>query len=223
MSRVHDMGGRFGDGPVDPEDNATFEKEWHKRALAMTVAAGAAGAWNIDSSRHMRELLGSKDYGRFSYYEKWMAALADLLVDRGLVTEEELKAGRGDGVSEMAHKTLRAENVQAVLAKGSPYVREGAPPSFAVGDRVKTRRPARNETFDGGHTRQPGYSAGASGEIVIYHGAHVFPDSHGHYQGEAAQPLYAVRFTARELWGAEASEHDEVVLDMWESYLEATS
>ena len=91
MTRPHDMGGRFGDGPVLPEpETLIFAEDWHARALAITLAAGALGQWNIDTSRHARESLRPKDYARFSYYEKWMAALADLLVKKGVVTCEEL-------------------------------------------------------------------------------------------------------------------------------------
>ena len=103
---------------------------------------------------------------------------------------------------------------------GSPYTRDGAAPSFAVGTQVSTRKPARNVAVPGGHTRLPAYAAGAVGEIVLRHGAHVFPDSNAHFKGEAAEPLYAVRFTAQELWGAEAEGDDEMVLDLWQSYLE---
>lgn len=220
MSRVHDMGGRVGDGAIDPEDNAIFVADWHKRALALNLATGALGQWNIDSSRHARELLSPKDYSQFSYYEKWMAGLTDLMVARGVISEAELIGGAGDGVSELAGKALMAENVSAVLASGSSYERVAAEPSFAVGDAVKSRRPARNVMVEGGHTRLPSYAAGAQGTIVLYHGAHVFPDSNGHFLGEAPQPLYAIRFSARELWGEEASAQDEVVLDLWESYLE---
>ena len=79
MTRVHDMGGRFGDGPVIPDpEGEVFHDDWHGRALALTLAAGALGQWNLDISRHARERLGP-DYNRFSYYEKWIAATADLL------------------------------------------------------------------------------------------------------------------------------------------------
>ena len=80
MTRPHDMGGRYGDGPVVPEpEEERFHADWHRRALAVTLASGAHGKWNIDVSRHARERLAPMDYARFSYYEKWMAALADLL------------------------------------------------------------------------------------------------------------------------------------------------
>ena len=76
MTRVHDMGGRFGDGPVVPEpQDVMFHADWHPRALALTLACGSLGLWNIDVSRHARERLAPMDYARFAYYEKWIAAL----------------------------------------------------------------------------------------------------------------------------------------------------
>ena len=221
MSRVHDMGGRYGDGPVTPEDNAVFAQDWHARAMALTLAAGALGQWSIDTSRHAREALSPKDYARFSYYEKWMAGLADMMVDKGIVTRDELRSGHGAGVSELAGRKLRAEAVADVLAKGSPYGRPDGPAAlFRPGDRVRSRRPAHNTAVPGGHTRLPGYAAGVEGEVVILHGAHVLPDSNAHGLGEAPEPLYAVAFAARDLWGEEAARGDEVVLDLWQSYLE---
>lgn len=222
MSRIHDMGGRLGTGAVDPQDGYDFAeaKDWHKRALALNVACGFLGQWNIDASRHARELLEPRDYTTFSYYEKWMGGLADLMVDRGVVAVGELASGQASGVSPVAERAAKPETVEAVLMNGSPYTRDSATPKFAVGAKVKTRRPARNVMVPGGHTRLPAYAAGAVGEVVLQHGAHVFPDSNAHFNGEAAEPLYAVKFSAQVLWGEEADPRDEVVLDLWESYLE---
>ena len=220
MSRVHDMGGRYGDGAVNPADNAVYAEDWHARALALTLAAGALGKWNIDTSRHARECLSPKDYARFSYYEKWLAALADLLVRTGVVSEEELSSGHARSVSELAERVLKAEAVAGVLAAGSPYVRDGAAPRFAKGDRVRSRQPAHNTRVSGGHTRLPSYAAGMPGEIVLLHGAHVLPDASAHGFGDCPEPLYAVAFSARDVWGEGAAEGDEVVVDMWQSYLE---
>ena len=52
------------------------------------------------------------------------------------------------------------------------------------------------------------------------HGAHVFPDTNALYQGENPQPLYTVRFSARELWGDAANPADAVYLDLWDDYLD---
>lgn len=222
MTRVHDMGGRWGDGPVAPEPQGTVPigAEWQRRALALTLAAGGLGQWSIDATRHARESLAPRDYARFSYYEKWIAALADLLVAKGLVTGAELAAGRAEPAP--PHPRLfRAEAVGPALARGTPYARTGAAPAFGVGERVRTRLPARNAHVPGGHTRLPAYAAGHVGRIVLSHGVHVFPDTNAHGLGECPEPLYTVVFAASDLWGGDAeASGDEVTLDLWESYLE---
>ena len=95
MTRIHDMGGRYGDGAVKPDEpeEPVFPQEWHGRALALTLAAGALGRWNIDASRHVRECLPPADYARFGYYEKWLGGLANILVAQGIVSADEIAAG----------------------------------------------------------------------------------------------------------------------------------
>lgn len=214
------MGGRFGDGPVQPmEDEPVFVEDWHARALAVTLACGALGAWNIDTSRHARERLAPKDYARFSYYEKWMAALTDLLVEQGLITREEL-GGAPPTLKPLARQALMAAEVDAVLAKGGPADRPAQlPVLFEPGQAVVTRRRAENDEVPGGHTRLPAYAAGARGRILRFHGHHVLPDRAAHGQGDAPEPLYAVAFPASELWRAPEHPGDDVVLDLWQSYL----
>ena len=221
MTRPHDMGGRFGDGPVVPEaENVIFHADWHPRALALTLACGSLGLWNIDVSRHAREALAPKDYARFAYYEKWMAALADLLVDTGALTSGELAAGQGQGLSDLADKRLVQSNVAAVLASGGPADRPATrPPRFALGDTVRLRAMAENTIVNGGHTRLPAYAAGAVGRIVRLHGTHVLPDSNAHRLGEAPEPLYAVALRAAAIWAHPEHPDDEVILDLWDSYL----
>lgn len=220
MTRPHDMGGRFGDGPVLPDPDArVFEKGWHARALAVTLASGSLGQWNIDISRHAREKLSPKDYARFSYYEKWMAGLADLLVEKDVVTPDEL-AGGTPTPSPLASRALQAKSVPAVLAAGGPADRPSDVSAlFSVGDTVVTRKITANRLVDGGHTRLPRYAAGARGQILRYHGTHVLPDSAAHELGDAPEPLYAVVFPAAELWAHPEHPGDDVVLDLWQSYL----
>ncbi|AZV79134.1 nitrile hydratase subunit beta [Parasedimentitalea marina] len=229
MTRVHDMGGRFGDGPVipDPAEGPVFTADWHARALAVTLACGALGQWNIDISRHARERLSPQDYTGFSYYEIWISALTDLLVERGVLTRADLsdqgtKTGQGDDtVHPLAGRMLKAEAVVAVLAQGGPANRDSdTAPKFSAGQAVRCRHPAESGLVDGGHTRLPVYAAGARGYIHRLHGTHVLPDSNAHDLGEAPEPLYAVRFAASELWAHPEHRDDQVILDLWQSYLE---
>lgn len=64
------------------------------------------------------------------------------------------------------------------------------------------------------------FARGHRGEIVLHHGAHVFPDSNAHFDGEQPRHLYTVRFSAHELWGPDAPARDTVSVDLWETYLE---
>lgn len=223
MTRVHDMGGRFGDGPINPEseDAPVFAEDWHARALAVTLASGFLGQWNIDVSRHARERLSPKDYAGFSYYEKWLSGLADLLVQQGVLTLDDLRGEGGDAPHPLTDKKLKAEAVAAALSKGGPADRPSdAEARFSAGQEIVTARATANRLVDGGHTRLPIYATGARGRILRVHGTHVLPDSNAHGLGEAPEPLYAVVFPASELWAAPEHPDDEVVLDLWQSYLE---
>jgi nitrile hydratase len=221
MSRVHDMGGRFGDGPVLPEPvGQVFHEPWHGRSLAVVLAVGFLGQWNIDVGRHSRERLAPTDYARFSYYEKWISALADMLVEKGMVTRGELVGEDNAVPSELAERKRVAAEVTAILESGGPADRPSdIKAAFKPGDAVMTRRLAQNVLSEGGHTRLPGYAAGAKGRVVMLHGTHVLPDSAAHGLGDAAEPLYAVAFPASELWANPEHPRDEVVLDLWQSYL----
>ena len=224
MTRIHDMGGRYGDGPVTPDttEEPVFVQTWHGRALALTLAAGALGRWNIDASRHVRECLPPADYARFGYYEKWLGGLANILVAQGIVSADEIAAGRAHGPADdsLRGRRLAAEKVVPVLRSGGPSARPvDTVPRFAIGAQVTTRPIAANQAISGGHTRLPAYAAGKTGTVVLHHGGHVLPDSNAHFDGEAPEHLYTVSFAAGDLWQHAESPADEVCLDLWDSYL----
>lgn len=206
----------MGFGPVVPEpEGEYFHADWERRALALTLAIGAAGRWNIDMSRHARESLHPADYLSSSYYAIWVKGLERLLLATGLVDAGELARGRAASPG-AAVRAWSADDVRGVLAAGSPYDRPAATPArFAVGAAVRTRvlHPA-------GHTRLPRYARGRSGEVVAVHGVHVLPDAHSRGDGERPEWLYTVRFDGRELWGAAAEPGLGVTIEAWESYLE---
>jgi hypothetical protein len=114
-------------------------------------------------------------------------------------------------------RALKVEDVASVLrnSKGA-RVDEDVPAKFKVGDNVITRN---INTL--GHTRLPRYSRARRGVVACDHGVFIFPDSHAMGPDRKPQHLYSVRFTARELWGDQASERDSVHLDMWDDYLES--
>lgn len=217
MNGAQDLGGMMGFGPVVPEpEDVRFHAAWEKRALAVTLAAGALGHWTIDASRHARETLHPADYLSSSYYEIWTKGLEKLLQGAGLVSAAELKAGHAIDPPVPGQRVLRADQVAPVLARGTNYQRpETVPARFAVGDLVSTR----NE-HPTGHTRLPRYARGKVGTVERVHGVFVLPDSNAHGRGESPQWLYTVRFDGRELWGEAADPTLTVSIDAWEGYLE---
>ena len=211
-----DLGGQSGHGPVVPEDeDVRFHAEWERAALAVVLAMGATGSWNIDMSRAARETL--PQYLRLSYYQIWLAALEKLLLERGLVDADEIAAGRMLTAPRPVVRVLQAADVATALAKGSPTLRPArAAPKFHPGQQVRTReQPVPH------HTRLPGYVRGKVGTIERLHGSHVFADAHAQGLGEQPQPLYTVVFDARELWGDDAAAGLKVSVDAWEDYLQA--
>ena len=213
-----DLGGQGGHGRVQPEpEGAAFHAAWEARVLALTLAMGATGVWNIDMSRAAREVL--PDYAQRSYYEIWWGGLLRLLLERGLVTPQEIAAGHLRTPPLSLTRRLTADNVGAVLAQGSPTLRsaEGAEGTarFAVGDTVRARAGRVPH-----HTRLPGYASGRLGRIERIHGRHVFADTHAQGLGEQPQWLYTVVFDGAELWGDEAGPGLRVSVDAWEPYLE---
>ncbi|TIP84297.1 MAG: nitrile hydratase subunit beta, partial [Mesorhizobium sp.] len=141
MNGPQDLGGQMGFGPVAPEkDEPCFHAAWERRALGMTLCAGAMGAWTIDESRHARESLHPADYYGSSYYEIWIKALETLLKRHGFVSDRDLAAGKAVDPAAMPKRVLKAENVPDVLAKGGPCDRPIATPArFKAGDLVRTK------------------------------------------------------------------------------------
>jgi nitrile hydratase subunit beta len=217
MNGAQDLGGMMGFGRIGFEpDEPWFHAPWERRAFGVTLAMGATGAWNLDMSRHARESLPPAEYLSSSYYEIWTKGVERLVVKTGLVTEDELRLGQALAPPAPVRRVLRAEDVPAALARGGPTEREPPGPArFAVGDRVVARN-----MHPAGHTRLPRYVRGKPGTVERVHGAHVFPDTNAHGEGENPQWLYNVRFSGIDLWGEEADATLAVSIDAWESYLE---
>lgn len=217
MNGPHDLGGRMGFGPIGHEkDEPVFHAEWERRAMALTSCMDSTGEWTLDMSRHANERIPPAKYLAMSYYEIWIAGLIDLMTSAGLVTRDEIAAGRMMTPAKPVKGKLSAVELPAILAKGDPVTRPALRPArYARGDKVRARN-----MHPRGHTRLPLYLRGHVGEITALHGTHVFPDSNAHGAGENPQPLYTVRFSSREVWGTARHPGDTISADLWEPYLE---
>ena len=85
----HDMGGRDA-GPVDQGGHS--HPEWEKRvdALMMLLSNNKRRLIGVDELRRGIEELGAKAYDEMSYYERWAASTTNILIEKGIITIDEL-------------------------------------------------------------------------------------------------------------------------------------
>lgn len=87
MGGVHDLGGAPG-GPIDRGQHEV--EDWERLADAVTVALDGKGIKTTDEHRRAQESLPPEEYARLSYYERWVAATEALLVEKDILTREEI-------------------------------------------------------------------------------------------------------------------------------------
>lgn len=87
MRSHHDMGG-LPAGKVDRSEHDYAE--WERRVDAMAVLLGRKRRLTVDERRRAIEALTPQAYDALSYYERWVVALGQTLIQRGLITSAEL-------------------------------------------------------------------------------------------------------------------------------------
>ncbi len=95
MNGMHDLGGMHGIGRIVREkDEPVFHADWERRMFGLFIAAFAGGHYNVDEFRHAIERMDPAEYLTSSYYEHWLHSLETLLVEKGVIKEQELEAKR---------------------------------------------------------------------------------------------------------------------------------
>jgi len=83
----HDMGGL----PAGPVERAEHDyAPWEKRVDALMTLLSRHGLLRVDELRRNIEGLGARAYDRMSYYERWMAAVSAILIERGVISIDDL-------------------------------------------------------------------------------------------------------------------------------------
>jgi hypothetical protein len=199
MDGMHDLGGKQGFGRVK-YPSAPHDEKWQRLVRALQGFAVENHVWNMEEFRHAIERMAPRHYMSAPYFERHVTAIATLLVEKGIVTPEEVES--------------LADGKFPLSGPLGPGRLASAPQSFAIGETVRIR----NE-FVSGHVRVPAYVRGKTGTIVYVSAPAPFPDAAGHNMQAAMEPTYDVRFRSRDLW-PDAS--DEVLnhVAVFQSYLE---
>ena len=89
MARGHqDIGGLPGGGPIDQAEHQL--SDWEILADAVNQALGAKGIKRTDEMRRAREEMDSAAYRDMTYYERWIASIEAILIEKKILTEDEI-------------------------------------------------------------------------------------------------------------------------------------
>ena len=228
MNGIHDMGGMHGFGSIVREENEpVFHHAWEGRVYAIRMVARVSiprsfrHALESKNFRYAIERMNPAHYLALSYYERWLYAQTQELIEAGLLTQAELddclayfRSHPGAAPPRRTDPELVQRVLAAAFAPASQRKATDIRPAFAIGDSVKARN-----MHPTGHTRLPRYVRGKRGVVAQYYGVQDFDDTMPAGIKAQPQPLYAVRFDAAELWGDSAEPNCALYIDLWESYL----
>jgi hypothetical protein len=89
MRRPHDLGGLEA-GPIDTEEHPAEPWEKRVRVMRQLLSRQRPPVMTMDEVRRGIEDLGAQDYDRLSYFERWTASIANILLQKGVISVEEL-------------------------------------------------------------------------------------------------------------------------------------
>jgi len=84
----HDIGGLPGAGPIDQTEHQL--SDWEILADAVNQALGARGVKRTDEMRRAREEMDGGEYRELNYYERWIASIETILIEKNILTREEI-------------------------------------------------------------------------------------------------------------------------------------
>ena len=87
---VHDLGG-LPAGPVDLSEHDRTFFDQRVDAMMQLLAHPEHGHFTVDAMRRAIESLPRDDYSGLTYYERWVRAIRQLTLEKGLISEDELK------------------------------------------------------------------------------------------------------------------------------------
>lgn len=225
MPTHHDVGGKrehFGPVAHTPSEPA-FLADWERRVFGITSFVMSLLRLDVDNFRARVERL-PPNVDAAPYYTHWLGAIESTLVDLGYLDATKSVPAQRVQVpmtSRLIRWFARRPTVPRwMAARVLPHMygnsrQAKSKPRFGVGDEVRVLAPTGD-----GHTRRPGYSIGRRGRIADLRGAAVFADARAAGQRARPEHVYAVAFDGAELWGRDAEPNTEIVIELFEPYLE---
>lgn len=90
MRRIHDRGGWPGAGPIDTSEHDYAMWEKRTDALLVLLTSPQKNIMKVDELRRAIESLEPEQYEKLTYYEKWITAIEMIMIEKGILTREEI-------------------------------------------------------------------------------------------------------------------------------------
>ena len=90
MPSAHDRGGLPTHEPIDQTSREWAD--WEHLVNALVGVLRRHGLINVDELRRGIEAMTTAEYGSSSYYERWSASIEQILVEKGILSADEITA-----------------------------------------------------------------------------------------------------------------------------------
>jgi len=87
---IHDRGGWPSAGAIDRSEHALADWELLTDALMQVLSSSAKGLIRVDELRRAIESMDPGRYERAAYYERWIAAIEQLMIEKKVLTRDEI-------------------------------------------------------------------------------------------------------------------------------------
>ena len=201
MTRIHDMGGRFGDGPVMPDD--AVQPCFQRNGTAVPwLDAGSRGPWALEYRRlaPCARMSATCRLRQVRLLREMAGRTANLLVAKGIVSIDEIAAGKAltDADAALRDRVLQPQQ-WCRRCKWRALCTPDSHPAVCRRRCGHDPHHCRNRILLAGTQDCPLCCRPARCHH-LQHGGHVLPDSNAHFDGEAPEHLYTVSFAAGDLW-----------------------
>lgn len=90
---THDIGGvePLASAPIDRREVELTQFDKSVDAMMYLLSHPSRRLMTVDELRRAIESLTPEDYARLGYYEKWLRAIRDLMIEKGVLTRAEVE------------------------------------------------------------------------------------------------------------------------------------
>lgn len=92
MQQAHDRGGWPDAGAIDKAEHSLADWERQMHAIIRVLTSPEKRVIRVDEMRRAIESIDPESYESLSYYQRWQTAVEALMVEKGILTHEEVDA-----------------------------------------------------------------------------------------------------------------------------------